>query len=970
MRFLLRSWAIVVVAAKRLLAQRWLALALVIGLITAIALVMSIPLYADAVYYRILQEELGATNAGSTVKRPPFAYMFRYLGSTYGTQEWEEMGPLDAYLSGPAAGSLGLPHKQTVRYFKTDNLRLFPTEGVAYSDATDPLAWVNVGFISEIEQHITILEGRLPAVNPGTDNSAPTEVLMSKPLAETLGTQVGEGYVTFRRIRTEDQTRTVQIPVQVVGIWEAIDPTEEYWFYNLNTLEDILLVPEETYTNRIAPDYPSDVNLALWYLIMDGSEVTASDVSRILARSRQVEQRAATLMSNTQLSISPLDALRKYQRSSGVLTLFLYAFSIPIIGLLLAFIGLVVGLAVGRQRNEIAVLRSRGASAGQVLGISGIEALFLGVFALGVGIPASFQVAELIGSTRSFLNFTIEADLRLSLSRSVLQFGLGALVVALIAQVVPTFNAARHTIVTYKMEQARTLTAPWWQRAYLDVMLLVPAGYGIYLLQQQGGIALPGQANSSSLFENPLLFLVPALGIFALTLVALRFLPFLMAFLAWLAARTNSVGLLLATRHLSRNRGLYTAPLVLLVLTLSLSAFTTSLAQTLDDHLYDRVYYKVGADARLIELGSAPPEGSGDQPGAGAAGAGAAAAGAAAEPVVWTFVPISEHYKAKDIKGATRFAKFDVRVQLQGKWQEAGFYGIDRLDFPSVAYWRRDFAPASLGALMNSLAIANEGILLPRDFMRQNTIRVGDSLQVNVTRYGLRAEMIMKVVGEFELFPGWYPDTDAGPLIVGNLDYIFEQLGGQFPYDVLISIDQGVDYAALAKELRQYDINVIDSQSAREQIAKLQRLPERQGLFGVLSVGFLAAAVLTVLGFLLYTLFSFRRRFIELGTLRAIGLSSWQMTLFLAWELAFLILVGMGVGTLLGSWMSDLFIPHLQVGIRPEELTPPFLVAIAWPAIYRIYALFGILFVAALGALVTLLLRMKIFQAIKLGETV
>jgi putative ABC transport system permease protein len=141
-------------------------------------------------------------------------------------------------------------------------------------------------------------------------------------------------------------------------------------------------------------------------------------------------------------------------------------------------------------------------------------------------------------------------------------------------------------------------------------------------------------------------------------------------------------------------------------------------------------------------------------------------------------------------------------------------------------------------------------------------------------------------------------------------------------------------------------------------------------LFGVLSVGFLAAAVLTVLGFLLYTLFSFRRRFIELGTLRAIGLSTGQMAALLAWELAFLLLVGIGIGTLLGVWMSDLFIPYLQVGTRAADLTPPFVVGIVWPAIFRIYILFGVLFLAALGALVTLLLRMKIFQAIKLGETV
>jgi putative ABC transport system permease protein len=44
-------------------------------------------------------------------------------------------------------------------------------------------------------------------------------------------------------------------------------------------------------------------------------------------------------------------------------------------------------------------------------------------------------------------------------------------------------------------------------------------------------------------------------------------------------------------------------------------------------------------------------------------------------------------------------------------------------------------------------------------------------------------------------------------------------------------------------------------------------------------------------------------------------------------------------------------------------------VEIAWSSILRIYALFGLLFVAALAVLVALLLRMKIFQAVKLGET-
>jgi putative ABC transport system permease protein len=231
--------------------------------------------------------------------------------------------------------------------------------------------------------------------------------------------------------------------------------------------------------------------------------------------------------------------------------------------------------------------------------------------------------------------------------------------------------------------------------------------------------------------------------------------------------------------------------------------------------------------------------------------------------------------------------------------------------------------------------------------------------------------MTMTVVGDFEYFPTWYSnEEEAVPLMVGNLDHYFEMAGGEVPYNVLVKTEPTANLDQVVRDLRQYDITVLDVRDTRARIAAEQRRPERQGLFGVLSVGFLAAALLTVLGFFLYALFSFRRRFIELGTLRAIGLSPGQMTAFLAWELAFVVLLGLGAGTILGALVSTVYIPYLQVGNTPQALTPPFLVEIAWPAITRIYILFGALFVVALSVLAALLLRMKIFQAIKLGETV
>ncbi len=974
MSAILRAWAVFVVAAKRLFSQRGLALATTLGLITSVALTMSVPLYADAVYYRILREELsgGSPETGGSVTRPPFAFMFRYLGAWHGAVQWEEAQPVDQYLSGPAGPALGLPRTFMVRHFKTNNFRLFPQEDIAYADTKQPLAWVSFAFVSDLQNHITILEGNFPAVAVSSQDSV-VDVLVSEARALELGLQVGETYIAFDR-RAAQGGRSIQIPVHIAGVWKATDPKEPFWFYNPAALDDLLLIPEETFLGRISPYLEDEVYLGLWYLVMDGSNVHSSDAGPLLARITAVRQRVSSLLPNTSLDVSPVDALQKYQRAAALLTILLYAFSVPIIGLILAFIGLVVGLSVGRQRNEIAVLRSRGATAIQVVGIAALEGLLLGVLALAIGSPVGEMIAHVIGRARSFLNFTAQSELRVGVTAATLRFGIAAVGLALVAQVVPTVGAARHTIVTYKQERARSLRPPWWQRAWMDLLLLIPAAYGAYLLRQQGSIALPVAGGSfvNDPFQNPLLFLVPALGIFALTLFLLRVLPAIMAGIAWVAAHTSGVGTLLAARHLSRTPGFYSAPLVLLVLTLSLSAFTASLAQTLDNHLYDQTYYKIGADMSLVELGeSTETEGGGAFGFGGGQGATTSSQTAPAEEEEqgprWLFLPVSEHLKAPGVLAAARVGRYSASTRLSGGTQTGTFIGVDRIDFPQVAFWRRDFAPATLGALMNALAVAPDGVLIPRDFMAQHALNVGDTIRVTVDTYGQRNELDMKVVGGIDLFPTWYPEE--GPLFVGNLDYLFERAGGQFPYDVWLKTDPNVDYNQLVEGVRDLNLRVLDWDASLLKVSEEQRRPERQGLFGLLSVGFAAAALLTVLGFLLYALFSFRRRFIELGILRAIGLSSGQMTAFLAWELAFLILMGLLAGTGLGAWVSELFIPYLQVGSGPSARVPPFLVEIAWPAILRIYALFGLLFVVALVVLVALLLRMKIFQAVKLGET-
>ena len=961
MHFLNRLRAIVVVVVRRVTSQPWLMVATTAGLVVAIGLMMSIPIYADAVYHRIFMRNI-AQETGDPDSIPPFTFLFRYDGSIYGSRDWSEVAAVDTYLSEEAPGLFGLTPQFVVRYASTEPFGLYAGTTTAFDTTASSLVWASFAFISDLQDHVVITEGQFPAMT-SSEAGEPVEVMIHEDLAVQLGAQTGELYIAYLRLRSDDGfVRSIQVPVRFAGIWQPKDPLDPFWFFRPRAFAERLLVPEDAFIYAVGGQLDSEVYTAVWYLAMDGQTITHSDAVPLMRRTRAVQQQAAMLLANTTLGQSPMNALLDYRRSANLLTILLYAFSIPILGLLLAFITLTAGLSTERRRNEVAVLRSRGAMAAQMVGIAALESFLLGIVALALSSPVGVVIAQLIGQARSFLDFAPEPEaLRATVTMDTLRFGIVAVAIGMAAQILPVFGAAGHTVVSYKREQARMMRKPWWQRAWLDLLLLIPAGYGAYLLRNQGSVVLLEDNFGSAPFENPLLFLVPALGIFALTLFFLRLMPLVMSFVSWVAEHTRMVGLLMASRHLARTPSFYATPLILLVLTLSLSAFTASLAYTLDQHLHDKYYYQAGAELRFVERGV------GDQGGSAALfgdPSGDDATGADTGPR-WFFLPVSDYLSAPGVEAVMRVAAYPSTAAMITGRQTGSFMGIERAGFPQISYWRDDFASQSLGALMNALAMERNGVLVPEDFLEDNLLNVGDDIRIEVVTYGMRTSLDLKIVGAFTYFPTWYPS--AGPLFVGDLDYLFERAGQMYPYDVWMNLSPNADVDTLVNE--DLKLFTYDWRAPRLNIAAEQELPERQGLFGILSVGFGAAAVLTVIGFLLYALFSFRRRFIEFGVLRAVGLSSRQMTAFLGWELALLISMGGGLGTLLGGGVSEFFIPFLQIGVDEASRIPPYVVDVAWSAIFRIYGLFVVLFVVALAALVVMLRRMRIFEAVKLGET-
>jgi putative ABC transport system permease protein len=332
-------------------------------------------------------------------------------------------------------------------------------------------------------------------------------------------------------------------------------------------------------------------------------------------------------------------------------------------------------------------------------------------------------------------------------------------------------------------------------------------------------------------------------------------------------------------------------------------------------------------------------------------------------------LPVSEHLTVSGVEAAARVGDYSATANIGGRQQAGQILGIDRVDFPGVAFFRTDFAyNESLGELMNRLAVASDGILVSSSFLAQQGLTVGDPLRLTVGAAGDYAGVSFTIVGSLGLFPTLYPQD--GPFFVANLDHIHNALGGTYPYDVWLATNPTADSDTIVEGVRDLGLVVVTDRDARETIAAEQTRPERQGLFGLLSVGFIAAAALTVIGFLVYAVVSFQRRFIELGMLRAIGLSTRQMAAYLAGELAALILTGVALGSGLGVWASTLFIPYFQVGSDKTALVPPFVVQVAWQQLGVILIIFGAMFVVAVAVLAVLLTRMRVFEAVKLGETV
>jgi putative ABC transport system permease protein len=935
------------IAYKRLWGRPWLALMSVLGIALAVGLAVSVPIFAQAVSRAIMEDELD--DLADTTGRPPLSIRVYFLPTSRTPVTAQQCLDLSEHLASIFQTNLGIPVRSHPVTIESGGVMLKRLPEEAGGQPGDFLANGTVGFLTGIERHMETVSGE-PMAEAAPTGGDVIDVWMHESWAMEMGILAGDRYLA------QPILQAVPINIRVAGTWLPKDASDPFWPSNPdNTFRTVLIVRPEDYTTQIEPRLGnSPVGTVSWAINLDENRFVPEFAERYVAGFQRAIVETQQTLPESRCDVSPVATLEAYLGRRSSLTVLLFGFSVPIIGFLLYFLSLVSNILVDGQRQVTAIMVSRGMGPRQLFLISLFEGLILLALGTPLGVLTGLGAARLMGHSSSFMRFVGRSPLHVTMAGVNLWLVLLTMGVSLVARLWPTIREqGRWSVVEFVQESGRPQNRSFWQRFYLDFLLVIPTAYAYRQLQQQGSIVLLGWKSSGDIFRDPLLFIVPALFMLTASLLCARAFPLVMR----IADRfiSGHLGLVscLTVRQLGRQGRHYVTPLLLIMASLSVGVFMASMAASLDSWLVDRLHYRLGSD--IVFQVEDEPEGE------GGGGMGATAA---------SLIPLNDLLAVEGVTGATWVGDYRAQMPIGPDTLHRGrFLAVDRVSFPSAASFRPDFSTASLGNLMNQLAAHPDGILVSRHFLEAGANNVGDPVKLMVSADGTtRVDVPAVIVGVFDYFPTVYEEDT--PAVVGNLDYLTTVAGGVTTYDMWLKTGQDAPPPKTLSVLVERVVKYLSGyHDVRDLLAEELEKKERIGVYGTLTIGFLACLALSGVGLLIQYHKSLQERLLRFAILRAIGISRGQMVAQVQLEYLSVLSVGVLAGVFIGMQASRLFIPFFRVSTPDGSLPlPPLKLLLDQHSTAAMAVAFALLQIVAQAGLIRLAMRTELFQVLRMGH--
>jgi putative ABC transport system permease protein len=912
-------------ACRRALARPELVAIRFAGMFLAVTLMAGVSLYSGAMGDAMLQQriETSASNANLSVSLSGHALSPPAYAA------------LDGYVRHGESADLGVPLGAPRVHHTTAILPLYRLGARGLHAGAVPLAAMGMDYYEGIENQVTIFDGSVSATTTGNGD---IPVFVSGYTARSLKLRVGD-----RLAYRQAGEPPIAPAVMAAGIFVPDDVNSTFWDTNAgNTTYRALMAPNLAAFQAFARQAALFQPAYFWLQTADVHAIHLADSDAILAGIGRARSKVAALATGTVLITSLDDLINAFHDQYSLLSSILLILIAPVIVLMLYGIAVITTLTLDRQAGEIVLLRSRGATTGQVVALYLVEGVALAIVALTIGPFVGLPLAREIGKSSGFLSFNGGLPFTLSLRPDTYFYCALTALLCVLDGLIPAVGLARRSMLSYKHEQARPRRRPLWQRLYLDIAALAISLYGYNLLVQQGTVS-SGDA-TAVVARDPLIAAAPLLFALGVTLLLTRILPRVAALGLRVLATYWSPPAFLAMQRVARAPSQPMRLVQLCTLTLTVGIFAATVAGVQSRNLSDQYLYQAGAPLRLgetLDRTHAPPSMANQT----------------------DTMPLAMHLALPGVTAATpalRYESFGNVINMTDSGTTVDMLGVDPATAARVMWYRPDFANQSFQHLLKYIQLPGENAIVSDSLLNATGLHVGDVFGVTLTN---GTHVTFKIVADTGYFPSL--DPSVNPFIVTNLAYLEKQSKSHGPNEVWLEAPLNqTALDAIAGEAGQWPRQVLSHIGLPPPDAA-QGDPLKAGIYGVVSIGFLIAVTFVLLGFVTYAYLTLQDRLVEVATLQALGFSGRQVRLLLLFEEVFLLATAMIGGIVAGLLTVRLFLPYLPIA---ANVVPPFIVVMPWAAVGEFMLALTIVFIVVLTLHISFLLRLQVGRVLRLGD--
>ncbi len=1015
--------SVVTLASWRLRRTWFLLLITALGMVTAVVLTCAVPLFSTITTTESLRSVLREQPDSSQLEfdMNPLGMSSRLVHDLQQQVNPIFQQSLGKYMSSPAQFALA-----------AENLGIVspvPTGGTAGYELH-----VQATLMTQAASHIRLVQGRLPHVT--SDPAHEVEIMVTPnsigPLHVHLGSVMTLNLPFYTALSDPTQqdrlakSQNTVFKAHIVGLFTVSTPEISYW--HGQNFEPYFRIGHPTHYSMMFPaeglfgiydslgkQYHIDVpfatfgNTLSWYYNLDPQRISVTQLNDLISRVANIKTIIDTRYATSQsyygygydpfnpppypyvthvLLVSPLlsspgepSNLEQAQSTINVSNIPTFVLSLQMLALILFFVSLMTDLLVDRQSDAIAILRSRGASRGQIFGALFTQCTGLSLVAVLVGLPLTLGVVVFVSqhilptNVQDAINVVTNAPLQSILS--VVGYAAAIVAVLLLTMSFSLARAARMDILSVRRDAARSTRRPLWQRLNLDVFagVLALAGYGVSLYLTTIGTLLSGTIKA--VVAVPLSLLAPFFLVFGCLLLFLRFFPVLLRIGASFAVRSRSAVSMLALAQMARAPRQAVRMTLLLALATAFALFSLVYTASQEQHVYDVAASQVGADfsgtiptQQHLYIPSLQDENAMYTSIAGVTSASAGFAGIG------------------NVAGGTLPLNIDVQA-------------VDTQTFAQSALWPSEASTQTLPALLSLLdAKRNDGsthdvvpVIVDATVQSKLAVHLGSTFTVAVNPKPPSdplpvSDLPCVVVGIVQTIPTadssavgidspYYTPTGGMLLDFRTYNAFYTQkiktiVGANQALPVNYVWLRTTNDAAQVTSVRSVLTNdlekaLVNLNDRRAIIATLQADPLTLTLLGILSIGTGATLLLAIVGDLLASWLSAWARLTNFAVLRALGTSPRQVASVLTWEQALIYIVGVLLGLAFGLVLANTVSPTLINNSSSLQQRLPTHLVLPVSLLVALLALV-VIFVFALGMMIRIVSRPSMSQTLRLNE--